>query len=246
MDEWYKTAFSRDYIRIYQHRDSSEAEGFVNRLLSQITLPGHPFCLDLGCGFGRHLAYLNNNGVKTVGIDLSSDLLEFASKTEATRGLLIQADMRAIPFSANFDFVFSFFSSFGYFADDAENLMVLKEIYRVLKPTGGFVIDYMNARFTKENFVAEDHKQFPEFELRQRRWVNHHTNSIEKELLIKDADGEKKFRESLKLYGVDDFLKFCSQANLKVTKMLGDYDGSLFNDQANRLIVIGEKRECGT
>ena len=246
MKEWYKTAFSKDYVRIYQHRDFSEAEEFVDSLLSHLVLPDHPLCLDLGCGFGRHLAYLNDKGVKTYGIDLSSDLLEFASNSEAAKGFLIQADMRSIPFSRNFDFVFSFFSSFGYFSDDAENLKVLKEISRILKPSGGFLIDYMNSHHAKENLIEEDHKKSPDFELRQRRWINQQTNSIEKELLIKDDQGEKKIRESLKLYDVDDFLTFFSQARLKVTKLLGDYKGALFNKEASRLILIGEKRECGT
>ena len=243
MENWYKHAFSKDYIRIYKHRDSSEAQQFVDNLLLHTPLPHNPLCLDLACGFGRHLTHLNEKGIKTYGIDLSRDLLQVASQSKTNKGMLICGDMRRLPFLSRFDFVFSFFSSFGYFAKDLENFNVLKEISRVLKLNGGFLIDYMNSRYVLKNLISSDYQQFPDFEMRQERWVNKDINTVEKELTIKDSQGERIIRESLKLYTLDDFLVFCRDSGLTITKTLGNYNGETFNDESRRLILIGEKSE---
>ena len=242
MKNWFRDAFSKDYIRIYKHRDSTEAEEFIDYLLSRINLPAGAMCLDLGCGFGRHLAHLNRKNIRTYGVDLSQDLLDFASESTPNVGRLVRADMRRLPFSTNFDFVFSFFSTFGYFVTDLENLEVIKEISRVLKPNGGFLIDYMNSCYVKDSLTAEDHQQFPDFELRQRRRINERTNAVEKELSIKDDEGERVIKESLKLYEAEHFSAFCRDAGLIIKELLGSYDGEAFRDQSKRLIVIGEKR----
>ena len=243
MENWYERAFSKDYIRIYKHRDSSEAQEFIDNLLLHTPLPHNPLCLDLACGFGRHLTHLNEKGIRTYGIDLSHDLLHVASQSKTNKGMLIRGDMRRLPFSSRFDFVFSFFSSFGYFAEDFENLNVLKEISRVLKFNGGFLIDYMNSRYILKNLIPDDCQQFPDFELRQKRWMDPHLNTVEKELTIKDNQGERVIRESLKLYTPDDFSVFCRDAGLTITKKLGSYYGETFNDESRRLILIGEKNE---
>ena len=127
-DEWYKSAFSKDYIRIYKHRSPDEAKATIDKLLELITLPDNAHCLDLCCGFGRHLEYLNELGIDTVGMDLSQDLIDHSS--ELIKDRISQGDMRQLPYNdQRFNFIFSFFTSFGYFSDDSENQKVINEIY---------------------------------------------------------------------------------------------------------------------
>ena len=59
-----------------------------------------------------------------VGIDLSRVLLEKA----AGPAPLVRADMRAVPIREEvFEAAFSFFTSFGYFESDEEDMVVLED-----------------------------------------------------------------------------------------------------------------------
>ncbi len=243
IDHWYKSAFTRDYLQIYSHRDSAEAEEDLKQLLTHLNLPAHPLCLDLGCGFGRHLAYLNERGITTIGFDLSRDLIEYGqAQWPNLRLVMVQADMRQIPFRAAFDFVFSFFTSFGYFLDDSENLQVLLEMARVLKPQGGFVIDYLNSTQIRQDLIANDQRHLIDMSIIQNRRINHAHHMIEKEIIIRDAGGERSHWERIKLYQLADFEMMCDQAGLVITRTYGDYSGGEVEENSPRLIMIGEKR----
>ena len=241
MDQWYKTSFSQDYLRIYQHRDDNEAKHALDNLLSHLEIPDNAICLDLCCGFGRHLSYLNSKGIKTFGVDLSRDLIRSAQRTFPVRNRLALADMRALPFHPRFDFVFSFFSRFGYFDSDDENVDVLEQIQRILKPNAGFLIDYLNAEYTRKNLKPADRQDFGDFSLYQKRWINSRLNAVEKKLVIEDKDGERTMHERVKLYELKDFEEFCKRAKLTISGVLGDYTGGPHNSKSDRLIIFGKK-----
>ena len=247
MENWYRESFNQDYVRIYQHRDKVEAESTVDRLIDVVSLPENPLCLDLCCGFGRHLSYLNKKGIPSYGIDLSEDLITEAVASTNIAGRVVRGDMRHLPFVSAFDFVFSFFSSFGYFSDDEENISVLKEINRVLKPGGGFLIDFLNSKSIKQNLKEDDHTEHQDFSVTQRRWINTDINTVEKELTVKGARRDTRtYRERVKLYDLEDFKRFCSVGGLSIVRTFGDADGNPFGDDSNRLIMIGEKIEINS
>ncbi len=239
-EDWFKTAFSRDYIRIYRHRNQDEARENLLKLLTHLSLPANARCLDLCCGFGRHVAVLNELGLDTIGIDLSLDLLREAPRE--VQGRLFQADMRVLPFDTeSFDFVFSFFTSFGYFRDDEENFRVIAEIARVLRPDAGVLIDFLNPAYVRQHLVPEDTQEFPGFTVRQRRWLDPVNNSIDKEVTVIEAQGERCWRESVKLYGLSEFQGFFQRAGLRLVRCLGDPAGESFTEDSARMIMIGEK-----
>ena len=242
MSEWYKSAFSKDYIRIYQHRDPKEAQETIQSLLELIHLPQNAHCLDLCCGFGRHLQFLNELGIDTVGVDLSQDLIDHSDPS--IRDRIKQGDMRQVPYpDQSFDFIFSFFTSFGYFSEDQENLKVFKEIHRCLKPGAGFLMDFLNPLHVKKNLVKEDSKDFGNFQLIQRRHINSDNNSVDKELIVTDENGSRTYNESVKLYQKEDFILFCKQSDLSLDKVLATADGEPWNENAKRMIFIGHKDE---
>ena len=73
--------------------------------------------LDLGCGSGRHARSLAARGFAVTGIDLSAASLALARQQAGPAVRFIEQDMR-VPFGRRaFDYVFSLFTSFGYFED---------------------------------------------------------------------------------------------------------------------------------
>src|SRR6478736_2946688 len=121
-------AFDEDYLYFYEElltpeRTAAEVE-LVWKLLE--LEPGLEL-LDLACGHGRIANPLAERGVRVTGLDATPLFLELARKDAAERGVeveFVEGDMRSIPWSARFDRVLCWFTSFGYFGDD-ENRKVL-------------------------------------------------------------------------------------------------------------------------
>lgn len=67
--------------------------------------------------------------------------------------------MRDLPLTGGFDAVVNLFTSFGYFEEDEEQVKVLREIYRMLKPGGKFVIDYLNPAYVIRHLVPHSTRE---------------------------------------------------------------------------------------
>ncbi|MCX6641169.1 MAG: methyltransferase domain-containing protein [bacterium] len=113
--------------------------------------------LDLCCGQGRHTLELARNGVRNLeGLDRSHYLIQKAKEHARTESLSVrfkEGEARKLPYPAdNFDVVLILGNSFGYFDSLHDDLKVLKEVTRVLKPWGKLLIDIADGEFLKGNF----------------------------------------------------------------------------------------------
>lgn len=139
--DWWREQFDEDYYLGYcqlADRAEREAEAIAENLALE---PGRRV-LDVPCGQGRHQAVLRNRGVRVIGLDLSAYLLDRAAGAHA--GPAARGDMRRLPFpDASFDALYNVFTSFGYFSE-AENMGVLEEFARVLRPGGRFLLETIN------------------------------------------------------------------------------------------------------
>ena len=87
--------------------------------------------LDIGCGTGYHLKFLESLGRSAIGIDLSKEML-LSNNSEN----LLQADAYYLPFkNKSFDTVLCMFSTFNLLGETA-----LGEIGRVLGDNGNIII----------------------------------------------------------------------------------------------------------
>jgi SAM-dependent methyltransferase len=81
-------------------------------------------------------------------------------------------DMR-IPFGKNaFDYVFNFFTSFGYFNDPDDDNKVVRNISTALKPGGLLVMDYINAVYAERRLTASEEKEIDGIVYHIRRWTD--------------------------------------------------------------------------
>src|SRR5205085_1394978 len=112
--------------------------------------------LDLACGMGRHMTILQEAGYRAVGCDLSFTLLR-TGMAEYGPMPVARADMRSLPFcSGSFGGLVNFFTSFGYFATEEENVQVVREMARVLAPDAVFLFDYLNVDRELDRLVTKE------------------------------------------------------------------------------------------
>jgi len=244
--DWYKHWFNEDYLLVYRHRDVESSRAEVRFVLDVLKPDPVDPILDLGCGSGRHTLALCERGMTNVtGLDLSADLLGQARENLAGCGRsanLIRGDMLRLPFrEATLACVASFFTSFGYFAADRENLAVLRETARVLRPGGKIWLDYLNEENVHANLEPETERTVEGLHVREERALTPDGRRLEKTIHITGREGEKVYRESVRLYSRDELSDLLALSGIKVTDCYGGYDGASCGPEAPRVILVGEK-----
>jgi 2-polyprenyl-3-methyl-5-hydroxy-6-metoxy-1,4-benzoquinol methylase len=95
--------------------------------------------LDLGCGSGRHLIFLNKQGFEVYGIDIAKSGIGISKKWLRKEGLKANLKVgniyRKLPYKTNF--FDAIISTQTLHHDKIENIRkLIKEIERILKPNG--------------------------------------------------------------------------------------------------------------
>ncbi|RMF62841.1 MAG: class I SAM-dependent methyltransferase [Calditrichaeota bacterium] len=245
---WYKEWFGEDYLRVYPHRDEKEAKGQVRFAIEALALQPGQRILDLGCGSGRHAQELSDRGFEVTCLDLSAVLLRLARQRQGGAACclrFVRADMRAIPFVAAFDAVLSFFTTFGYFKSDAENLKTLVSMQTALKPGGKFLQDYLNKEFVLETLVPADTREEDGFQIIQERRYNRKEERIEKKITVRENGSVREYFESVRLYTLAEMRDLLAKTELRLEQTFGDFDGSPFTRESPRLILVGRRERGG-
>lgn len=114
-------------------------EKYIRKLLFFIDKP-NPLILDVGCGDGRHAMLIDTNGGRTIGIDLSKNMLKEAGYLYPD-GDFREMDIRRLLFDAHFfDGVWASGSIYHVTKSDARK--VIKEFRRVLKTDGVVAVNF--------------------------------------------------------------------------------------------------------
>ena len=239
---WYQTWFNTPYYHdLYQHRDLNEAKAFIESMCHKLGVKEGEIAIDVACGRGRHAQVLANQGLDTIGLDLSPDSISYANQF-AHEGLNFQVGNMLEPFKVpRADWVFNLFTSFGYFEEDAMHALAVSNMADALKPGGKLVLDYMNAKKIAAQLVPEDTVKT---ELAHYKITRH----IEGKSIVKGISFEEpgcnilQFEERVRAFELHELKTFMEEAGLNVLDQHGDYDLSPFTpEESNRLIIIAQK-----
>lgn len=233
---WYQEWFGEEYLELYAHRDESEARrqvAFFRQQCGDIEGP----VLDLACGMGRHMQELQTSGYHAVGCDLSFILLRTGMREYGPMPV-VRADMRVLPFcDAVFSALVNFFTSFGYFSTEEENMKVVREMARVLKPGAPLLFDYLNVHRELEKLVQRETRDTPTGPVQLERWFDASDRSFNKRITI----GDKRYLERVRGYDLDEISAMFASCSLSIRAAFGDFDGSPFNARSPRLILMGSR-----
>jgi SAM-dependent methyltransferase len=108
----------------------------------------HTRILDLGCGTGRHLVFLENLGYQSFGLDISSTGLTYSRQWLQEKGhpaRILMADMTSLPYSSSsFNIIISTYVI--HHNTLAGMRRTIKEMYRLLTPGGTILLSIPSTR----------------------------------------------------------------------------------------------------
>jgi len=233
--EWFNTKY---YHILYKDRNNIDAQLFMKNITTFLALPKTTHILDLPCGKGRHSVFLNSLGYKVTGGDLAENSIKIAKKFENDSLKFTVHDMRE-PFNHQYDAIFNLFTSFGYFEDDQEDLLILQNIKNGLNKNGFFVFDFLNAALVKENLVAKETKIVDDITF-------YITREISDGFIIKNisffADNQHhSYTERVKYLDEAKMKFYFEKVGFTITNTFGDYKLSNFDAKtSNRLILVAK------
>ncbi|MFE5320204.1 class I SAM-dependent methyltransferase [Paenibacillus sp. NPDC056579] len=242
MSDWYRKSFGDDYLLVYKHRDMQGAYDEVKRMIEWLQLSPGADVLDLCCGMGRHSMALNDFGYNVTGIDLSEVLLSEARKLDGQNLVrFLQGDMREVPLEGPYDAVVNLFTSFGYFEDDEQNVKVLKEIHRLLKAQGKFIIDFLNPEYVISHLVPFSTRDEDGITIEESRRIE--DGFVRKSIVVKEGAEERTYMEQVKLFDLERFQEMLRASNLEIDHVYGDYNASEYDRElSKRMIFVGHRK----
>jgi SAM-dependent methyltransferase len=232
---WFNTKY---YHTLYKNRDDKEAQLFMKNLVAFLNLKKEVKLLDLGCGKGRHAIYLNALGFDVTGADLSSNSIAHAKQFENETLHFFEHDMR-IPFKSKFNAIFNLFTSFGFFEDDAEDILILKNIKEGLQKNGVAVIDFMNTKKVNTNLVSVEEKTIDGITFKIHRFIKN--GFVHKQIKF-FADGENhEYIEKVKCIDLEKSEFYMKTVGFTIKHKFGNYQLEDFDEKnSDRLILVLE------
>lgn len=157
--DWWRGIFNSLYLKTDADvvEDKNITKDEVSLFSEILKLSHDERILDLCCGQGRHALELARRGFKNVeGLDRSHYLIHKAKCNAKKENLYVkfrEGDARKLPYSPDtFDTVMILGNSFGYFETVNDDLRVLHEVFRVLRPWGKLLIDVSDGEYLREHF----------------------------------------------------------------------------------------------
>lgn len=249
---WWDELFSDEYIRTMDQLEPKVAKREVDFIEESLGLERHAVVLDLACGMGEITNELAARGYGVVGLDYSTGMLARAQAGAKARQrenaeyrppTYVQADMRELGYDEEFDGVYCWSTSFGFF-DEETNANLLVRLNRALRQGGLLLIDVVNRDyvaprtpslvwFEGEGAVCMDDVHVDFFSSRMKM----------KRTAMFEGGSSRELEYSIRLYTLHELGKLLHDAGFKVLEVTGHpaHRGVFFGAESPRVIVLAEK-----
>jgi len=207
-------------------------------------LVSSPRVLDLCCGFGRISAELARMGFAVTGVDITESYLQTAREDAKYENLNIEyihSDVREYKKPDFFDLALNLYISFGYFADQKDDLLLVRNAFESLKKGGTFIVETLGKEIAVRDFVEAEWFERAGFTvLTQYEPLDSWTFLKNRWILLKDGEKVEKVLTQ-RLYSASELRALLLEAGFSKVEIYGDWDESPYNHRAAKLIAVGRK-----
>ena len=226
-----------------KQRGGDVAEALPKAL--KLLQPAGKDVLDLCCGPGRWAIPLAQAGFRVTGVDLTKPFLKCAradARKAQARIEWVRQDMRDFVRPGAFDVALSMFTSFGYFEDKAEDLVVLRNLFTSLRPGGSLVMEMAGKEILARIFQATTSTQLPDGSLFvERHEVFDGWSRMRNEWTFIQDGKVRSWRFHLTIYSGQELRERLEQAGFSDVELFGSFDGTPYDQNAQRLIAVGRR-----
>ena len=226
--------------------------------------------LELGCGTGRVLLPLVEDGCHVIGVDTSAALLAVARRKLAKQGYesktaadgsrtvtLVQADMTSFKLAEReIDFAFVVSNTLMHVTTQAGQLKVLQCAQRHLRAGGLLLIDLFNPDVTYLEAIAgmqelADWWEDGESGATVLKWSTRYVDAarqlqetvfVYEEVFPDGRNAQTRLSFPLRFWWPDEGAMLLERAGFAVDELYGDFDGSPYRSDSERLIFIARKK----
>jgi D-alanine-D-alanine ligase len=251
--DWWKVLFDEVYLltdaRTVCNDDLTRKE--VDFITGFMGIAETSPVLDLCGGQGRHSLEMARRGFTDLTVlDYSMFLIELGRNRACKESLnvtFIHGDARNTGLKdQSYQHIILMASSFGYFTDDQENMKILTESFRLLRPKGKLLLDLPDRDYVLNNFKPSSiHRVNDDINVKRQRVINNNV-IYSKETVLSDQEG--CIRENTyctRLYSRDDLRRIIPKAGFQTVAFEKDFmnraEKGDFGCMTNRMVVIAEK-----
>jgi SAM-dependent methyltransferase len=244
--EWFDDdSFWRElYPFMFSEARIAAAEEQVSDALA-LTKPRGKSVLDLCCGPGRCSIALAKRGFSVTAVDRTKYLLDKArAKAHAAHVKIewVQADMRDFVRAGSFALVLSMFTSFGYFDNKREDMIVLQNMLESLQPGEACLIEVLGKERLAKILQPTTATTLPDgTAMVERHEVFDDWTRVRNEWLLIKNNKVKRFRFHHTIYSGLELRDRMERAGFVEVKLYGSLKGDEYGPDAERLVALGRK-----
>lgn len=209
--------------------------------------------VDLACGTGNVTFEFARRGYRAVGVDISQEMIEAASRksrelSDLPAGFQCQ-DLRTLSLPEEFDLAVCLFDSLNYILWAEELEAALRNIARTLLPDGLFIFD-MNSEYALEAELFTQDNLFRDSDLRYN-WISHfdpklRVSEVEMFFEVRNGDGKPiRFKEMHRerAYSMEEILALLDQTGWNCRKTYDAYTTSRPRLRSERWFFVCSRKE---
>jgi len=241
--DWW-TDFFPAFRPIFDTINPKDTAAEIKYLTRKLGLKRGSRFLDCGCGIGRISIPLAKRGVRVTGVDVTKSYIdELASRSRRMKLKLelFCSDMRRINFDRRFDAAGNLGTSFGYFDRDYDNELVLKKMYRALKPGGKFMLHVGNRDWIIKNYASFGLTEFGKTRVINKRHFDPARSVITADWIFLKAGQEKTVRSVLRIYSFHELIFMMKRAGFVNIEGFGSVKDDPIGFGSRMMFIVGAR-----
>jgi SAM-dependent methyltransferase len=240
--DWWQTWFGPGYLALYDAYLAERTPVEVDQIEALLRIQPPRRVLDLPCGQGRHSIELARRGYEVTGVDLSPFMLDVARKRAAEAGVQVrwlEGDMRRPIPGESFDVILNLFTSFGYFAEPADDQRVLTAGAAMLAPRGRLLLEVINGARIMNDFQSREWFTVGRAAVMEARTLDRSSQRMVVERTVSIPPDEETNVHALRLYTGEQIDAAMRLAGIARVDLYGDWDGGPLRSDSMRVIAVG-------